>query len=76
MTYEYGACAHTDFEGNAEQSDDKVQRVTWRRRAKSLCDVTWEPVCILKFLSQVGNNFVFFSIQTLIVSRMEVQKTQ
>ena len=59
MTYEYAACACADFdEEQAEESGDQGEgqghSVTWRRRAISLCDVTWEPICILKFLSQVG----------------------
>ena len=59
MTYEYAACACADFdEDDADESGDQGEgqghSVTWRRRAISLCDVTWEPICILKFLSQVG----------------------
>ena len=66
MTYEYGACAHTDFdEDEAEESGDQGegqgQSVAWRRCAISLCDVTWEPICILKFLSQVGRNNNYYS---------------
>ena len=63
MTYEYGSTAHADFDDDSTESDDKGQgenkgqSLTWRRRAKSLCDVTWEPICILKFLSQVCASF-------------------
>ena len=43
-----------EAEDSGDQREGQGHSVTWRRRAISLCDVTWEPICILKFLSQVG----------------------
>ncbi len=67
MTYELAGCAHSGTAPAPGSGDDGAEQhggggagggVVWRRRAVSLCDVTWEPVCVLKFLSEVRQHAV------------------